>query len=72
MNAISERHNSLTKIDDHGSTSSTKQFSGSNDSEQQIGRHAASARVLDEHFPGAQRVGLEVRHSSDAPLTPED
>ncbi|MDD5726007.1 MAG: hypothetical protein PHC53_01160 [Patescibacteria group bacterium] len=65
MSAISERHNSLTKIDDHGSTSSS-------DSKQQIGRHAASARVLDEHFPGAQRVGLEVRHSSDAPLAPED
>lgn len=66
MNAISERQNSLTKIDDHGSTSSDKQFADS-DSEQQIGRHAASARVLDEHFPGARRIGLEVRHSSDAP-----
>lgn len=60
MNAISERQNALTKIDDHGGTSSS-------DSEQQIGRHEASARVLDDHFPGARRVGLEVRHSSDAP-----
>lgn len=24
-------------------------------------------RGLDEHFPGARRIGLEVRHSSDAP-----
>ncbi len=69
MNAISERQNALTtkKIYD-GSTGITSITCSSPCSTfRQIESHAASARVLDEHFPHARCVGLEVRHSSDAP-----
>lgn len=30
-------------------------------------RHEATSASLDEHFPSARRIGLEVRHSGDAP-----
>jgi hypothetical protein len=54
----------LAKID--GSTGINSSTSNNRSTFRQIGHHAARATTLDDHFPAARNVGLEVRHSGDA------